>query len=71
MTPWPNHPYVHYRTYTDTMDRFIIECVCSYCGDRWQKHCVRPWLWQDTVFKYAVMHGHGLRPMVHPGVAAR
>jgi hypothetical protein len=62
--PVPGHPFASFRTYTDALGRFVIEGNCSRCGPPgfWRKHCVRPHLWQDRVFRYAATHAHGLRP---------
>lgn len=60
----PGHPYARYRQYRDVHGRLWIECECNRCGPAgdWRKQCQRPPLASETVYRYAVIHGHGLRP---------
>lgn len=69
MTPVPGHPYVSYRTFRDAYAQFVIECRCAFCGAYWRKHCLQPHRWQDRVFEFARVHGHGVSP--RPKQAAR
>jgi hypothetical protein len=62
--PLPNNHPVSYRTRRDAMGRFWIECHCRVCGELYRKQCQRPQLWQQRVFQYATLHGHGLRPRI-------
>jgi hypothetical protein len=70
MTPVPNHPYVTFRTGYDRMGRFWIQANCARCGDRWQHQCINPSRTNSWVYRYALEHGHGLRP-VHQQEARR
>jgi len=63
-TPVPNHPYASYRVHGGQRGIFWIECYCRLCGERPKKQCRRPQLWQRRVLEFAVMHGHGHRPVV-------
>lgn len=59
-----NHPYVRYRAGPDRLGRWIIECNCLQCGNRWRKHCLRPERTNLHIGRYAAIHAHGLRPVV-------
>jgi hypothetical protein len=59
----PGHPSASYRTGNDNTGRFWIQCQCSACGDFWQKQCFRPQLANNHIYRYATIHGHGVRPV--------
>ena len=63
MAPVPNHPFVSYRTGTDRMGRFWIQAQCSRCGDSWQHQCMNSARTNSWVYRYALEHAHGLRPV--------
>jgi hypothetical protein len=64
LQPVPGHPHASYRTYTDAHGQFWVEGHCTRCGPagRWLKPCNHPELWQQRVYAYARLHGHGVRP---------
>lgn len=56
MRPIPGFPHVQYEAGPAADGRWLIECRCTGCGDRWHRPCDFPARTDEWIQRYLSLH---------------